>query len=70
MGKYERTREGNFIIDCFAGKEACSKDPQGKQQHKDCKHSQSNGMRIKGLAVAEKGQVKAEQADRCGENYE
>jgi len=27
-------------------------------------------MRIKGLAVAEKGQVKAEQAYRCGENYE
>jgi hypothetical protein len=54
--------EGCFIIDCFAGKEACSKYPQGKQQHKDCDHSQGNGMRIKGLAVAEKGQVKAEQA--------
>jgi len=26
-------------------------------------------MRIKGLAVAEKGQVKAEQAYRCGEYY-
>jgi len=26
-------------------------------------------MRIKGLAVAEKGEVKAEQAYRCGEYY-
>ena len=54
--------EGCFIIDCFAGKEARSQYPQGKQEHEDCDHSQGNGMRIKGLAVAEKGQVKAEQA--------
>jgi len=26
-------------------------------------------MRIKGLTVAEEGQVKAEQAHRCGEYY-
>ena len=69
MGSYGRTREGDFIIDCFAGKEACSKYPQSKQQHKDCEQSQANGMRIKGLTVAEEGQVKAEHAQRCGEYY-
>ena len=57
-----------FIIDRFAGKEARPKDANCKQQHKDCDHRQGNGVRIKRLAIAEKGQIKAEEANGCGEN--